>query len=75
MPKSTILIDKTQPKATVSPSLQVGEVVDETEKHQDSDYEEQVAYNRIDPKKTFTVSVNCNMRGRRKPIQYPFDEE
>jgi hypothetical protein len=75
MAKSIVLIDKTQPQTTVSPVLQVGEVVAETEKQQDSDCKEQVAYNRIAPKKTFTVSVNCNIRGRRKPVQYHFDEE
>jgi hypothetical protein len=74
MAKFILLIDKSQPKTTVSPIIQVGEVVIETEKQQDSDCKEQVAYNRIAPKKTFTVSVNCNIRGRRKPVQYPFDE-
>jgi hypothetical protein len=76
MAKSTVLIDKAQSKTTtISPVIQVREVVAETEKQQDSDCEEQVAHNRVTSKKTFTVSVTCNIRGRRKPVQYPFDEE
>ncbi len=42
--------------------------VNEPESQEDS-------YNRVIPKKTLTLIVEYNFRGRKKPLPYPLDEE
>ena len=69
MTKSTALIDKTPTPTTATLALQSAKTANAIDKIQDRNLNSQIENNCIAPKKTLIVSVNCHVRGRRKPLQ------
>ncbi len=39
------------------------------------EYRSEISYNPIPPKRSFTVRMRCQFKGRGKPLPYPLDDE